>query len=117
MMRATTRQKKGSLSRRNSVRTTLCLVFLTGFLFVSPSFSQPPDPSQIPEPQIAYALHASFDPDLTDNQPSLCTTSGTVSIPWFHFYAGWKDGAPAFFSVDWVLIEELTDIHTPPPTG
>jgi len=36
-----------------------------------------------------------------------------VAIPWCHFYAGWKDGAPAFFSVDWVRIEELTDIHPP----
>jgi len=69
MMRATTRQKKGALSRRNSVRTTLCLAFLTGFLFVSPSFSQPPDPSQIPEPQIACALHASFAPDPTASNP------------------------------------------------
>ncbi|MDW8030123.1 MAG: hypothetical protein RMK94_17230, partial [Armatimonadota bacterium] len=44
---------------------------------------------------------------------SQCTTSGTVAIPHFHFYAGWKDGAPAFFSVDWILIEELTSEHTP----
>jgi hypothetical protein len=81
--------------------------------FVTKTFSQPPDPSQIPEPQIAYALHATWDPDLTDNNPSVCTTSGTVAVPWFHFYAGWKDGAPAFFSVDWVLIEELTTEHEP----
>jgi hypothetical protein len=83
------------------------------FPFATKSFSQPPDPSQIPEPQIAYALHATWDPDLTDNNPSICTTSGTVAVPWFHFYAGWKDGAPAFFSVDWVLIEELTSDHQP----
>jgi len=81
--------------------------------FASLSFPQPPDPSQIPEPQIAYALHATWDPDLTDNNPSICTISGTVAVPWFHFYAGWKDGAPAFFSVDWILIEELTNEHQP----
>ena len=81
--------------------------------FVTKTFSQPPDPSQIPEPQIAYALHATWDPDLTDNNPSVCTTSGIVAVPWFHFYAGWKGGAPAFFSVDWVLIEELTNEHQP----
>jgi hypothetical protein len=81
--------------------------------FVTKTFSQPPDPSQIPEPQIAYALHATWDPDLTDNNPSVCTNSGTVAVPWFHFYAGWKGGAPAFFSVDWVLIEELTNEHQP----
>jgi len=81
--------------------------------FATKSFSQPLDPSQIPEPQIAYALHATWDTDLTDNNPSICTTSGTVAVPWFHFYAGWKDGAPAFFSVDWVLIEELTTDHEP----
>jgi hypothetical protein len=81
--------------------------------FATKTFSQPPYPSQIPEPQIAYALHATWDPDLTDNNPSVCTTSGTVAVPWFHFYAGWKDGAPAFFSVDWVLIEELTNEHEP----
>ena len=44
---------------------------------------------------------------------SQCTTSGTVAIPHFHFYAGWKGGAPAFFSVDWILIEELTNEHEP----
>ena len=81
--------------------------------FATKTFSQPPDPSQIPEPQIAYALHATWDPDLTDNNPSICTNSGTVAVPFFHFYAGWKDGAPAFFSVDWVLIEELTNEHQP----
>jgi len=81
--------------------------------FATKTFSQPPDPSQIPEPQIAYALHATWDPDLTDNNPSICTNSGTVAVPWFHFYAGWKDGAPAFFSVDWVLIQELTSDHEP----
>gem|GEM_PF-3023543 len=81
--------------------------------FASLSFPQPPDPSQIPEPQIAFALHAQWDPDLTDNNPSVCTNSGTVAVPWFHFYAGWKEGAPAFFSVDWVLIEELTSDHEP----
>jgi hypothetical protein len=97
--------------RRNSARLTFSLLSLA--FFVSLSFSQPPDPSQIPEPQIAYALHATWDPDLTDNNPSVCTTSDTVAVPSFHFYAGWKDGAPAFFSVDWVLIEELTSDHEP----
>ena len=95
----------------NSVCLTFCLLLFSPF--TTKTFSQPPDPSQIPEPQIAYALHATWDPDLTDNNPSICTTSGTVAVPWFHFYAGWKDGAPAFFSVDWVLIEELTNDHQP----
>ena len=76
--------------------------------------AQPPDPSQIPEPQVTYALHAVWVPDLTVASPqSQCVTSGTVAIPHFHFYAGWKDGAPAFFSVDWILIEELTNEHDP----
>ncbi|MEJ7612850.1 MAG: hypothetical protein SQA66_04345 [Candidatus Fervidibacter sacchari] len=95
----------------NSVCLTFCLLLLSPF--ATKTFSQPPDPSQIPEPQIAYALHATWDPDLTDNNPSICTISGTVAVPFFHFYAGWKDGAPAFFSVDWVLIEELTNEHQP----
>jgi N-acetylmuramoyl-L-alanine amidase len=95
----------------NSVCLTFCLLLLIPF--ATKTFSQPPDPSQIPEPQIAYALHATWDPDLTDDNPSVCTTSGTVAVPWFHFYAGWKDGAPAFFSVDWILIEELTGDHQP----
>jgi len=95
----------------NSVCLTFCLLLLSPF--ATKTFSQPPDPSQIPEPQIAYALHATWDPDLTDNNPSICTNSGTVAVPSFHFYAGWKDGAPAFFSVDWVLIEELTANHEP----
>ena len=95
----------------NSVCLTFCLLLLSPF--ATKTFSQPPDPSQIPEPQIAYALHATWASDLTDNNPSVCTTSGTVAIPSFHFYAGWKDGAPAFFSVDWVLIEELTNEHQP----
>jgi len=92
----------------------LCLLVLFALSFASQSFPQPPDPSQIPEPQIAYALHAVWVPDLTVT-PSLsqCVTSGTVSIPHFHFYAGWKDGAPAFFSVDWILIEEPTNEHEP----
>ena len=51
------------------------------FPFASKPSAQPPDPSQIPEPQIAYALHAVWDTDLTDSDPSACTTSGTVAIP------------------------------------
>jgi len=82
-------------------------------LFRLPLLPPTPDPSQIPEPQIAYALHAVWDPDLTNNNPSVCITLDTVAIPSFPFYAGWKDGAPAFFSVDWVLIEELTSDHEP----
>jgi len=91
----------------------LTLSFLILSPFAPETFAQPPDPSQIPEPQIAYALYATWDHDLTDNNPSICTNSGTVAVPSFHFYAGWKDGAPAFFSVDWVLIEELTSEHEP----
>jgi hypothetical protein len=104
-------RQREALSWRNSACLTFCLLSLA--FFASLSFSQPPDPSQIPEPQIAYALHATWNPDLTDNNPSVCTTSDTVAVPSFHFYAGWKDGAPAYFSVDWVLIEELTTDHEP----
>ncbi len=52
------------------------------FSLSSPSlFFQPPDPSQIPETQIAFTLHVTLDPDLTDNNPSVCTNSGTVAVP------------------------------------
>ena len=53
-----TAEKKGSLSRLNSVCLTFCLLLLSPF--ATKTFSQPPDPSQIPEPQIAYALHATW---------------------------------------------------------
>lgn len=73
-----------------------------------------PDPSQIPEPQVTCALHAVWVPDTTVKpSQSQCVTSGTVANPLFHFYAGWKDGSPAFFTVDWILIEELTNEHEP----
>ncbi len=81
--------------------------------FLSPTFSQPPWGGNLPEPQVTFALHAVWDLDLTDSNLSVCTTSGTVALPSFHFYAGWKDGMSAFFSVDWILIEELTDVHQP----
>jgi hypothetical protein len=58
-----TAKERLSLSRRNSARLTFSLLSLA--FFASLSFSQPPDPSQIPEPQITYALHAVWDPDLT----------------------------------------------------
>lgn len=104
-------QKRCSLSRR----VLLYLLAFFALCFASLSNSQPPfPPPNIPEPQVTYALHAVWVPDTTVT-PSLsqCTTSGTVAIPHFHFYAGWKDGAPAFFSVDWILIEELTNEHEP----
>ncbi|MDW8030040.1 MAG: hypothetical protein RMK94_16805, partial [Armatimonadota bacterium] len=50
---------------------------------------------------------------MTVSQPrSQCTTSGTVAAPHFHFYVGWK-GPLAFLVVDWILVEELTNEHTP----
>jgi len=91
----------------------LCLWALV-LPFLSPSFAQPPDPSQIPEPQIVYALHAVWVPDKTVTPATpKCVTEGTVAAPHFHFYTGWKDGAPAFFSIDWILIKELTSTHEP----
>jgi len=67
----------------------LYLLVFIALSFASKSFPQPPDPSQIPEPQIAYALHAVWTPDLTVTpSQSQCVTSGTVAIHHFHFYEG-----------------------------
>ena len=74
---------------------------MIGFLFVSPSLSQ-----------ISVALHASWDDDLTDNQPGYCVTSGTVAVPSFHFVVAYK--YPVMdVSVDWYRIEELPEQHVP----
>ena len=105
--------KTAALSRRGSPKRFFRLSSPLSHLILQ-SLPQPPHPPQIPEPQVTYSLHAVWTPDLTATPPqSQCATSGTVAIPHFHFYSGWKDGAPAFFSVDWILIEELTNEHEP----
>jgi hypothetical protein len=83
--------------------------------YTPPEGYMPPDEymQQMPEPEIAVSLHAVWDPDLTDDKPHVCTTSETVSAPWFHFVAGYKGGTPVSFKIDYVLIEELTEEHEP----
>ncbi len=77
---------------------------MLGFLFSSPSFSQ-----------IVVGLHASWKPDLTDNFPSQCVTSGTVAAPHFHFVAAFK--APVMgVSVDWIEVKEVTNVHPTTPS-
>ena len=49
---------------------------------------------------------------MTDDKPHVCTTSGTVSAPWFHFWAGWKGELPAFFVIDQVELREMSE-HEP----
>jgi len=71
-------KKRGSLCQPLGC-LIICLLLL--FPFATKSFSQPLDPPQLPAPQIAYALHATWDSDLTDNNPSVCATSGTVAVP------------------------------------
>ncbi|MCS7192854.1 MAG: hypothetical protein NZ937_07735 [Armatimonadetes bacterium] len=79
----------------------LCLFLALSSLFSSPSFSQ-----------ISVALHASWDNDLTDNNPGYCVTSGTVAIPYFHFIAAYQ--YPVIkVSVDWYRVEELPEQHIP----
>ncbi|MDW8029877.1 MAG: hypothetical protein RMK94_15975, partial [Armatimonadota bacterium] len=73
------------------------------FLFSSPSF-----------PQIAVGLHASWDNDLTDNNPSFCVNSGTVAAPHFHFVAAFKFPVMGV-SVDWIEVKEVTNEHPVTP--
>jgi hypothetical protein len=82
--------------------------------YTPPEGYMPPDEymQQMPEPEIAVSLHAVWDPDLTDDKPHVCTTSGTVSAPWFHFWAGWKGELPAFFVIDQVELREMSE-HEP----
>jgi hypothetical protein len=73
-------------------------------LFASPSFAQ-----------IATALHAYWDSDLTDSNPGSCVTSGTVANPLLHFVVAYKSPI-VNVSVDWTKIEEQPTQHVPSQT-
>ena len=66
--RATTGQKRGS-SRCNFVWLLLFPFFMLTFL--SPASTQPPWGGNLPKPQVAFALHTVWDPDLTDDNPAI----------------------------------------------
>ncbi len=87
--------------RWNLGRTALGLILLL-CLSASPSFAQ----------QIVTAVHARWDPDLTDTNPATCATSGTVANPVFHFVAAYKYPIISV-SVDWVRVEEQPEQHVP----
>jgi hypothetical protein len=57
-------------------------------------------------------LHASWDPDLTDDQPGACVTSGTVALTAFHFLAAYQYPVVGV-SVDWTRLDEQTGEHAP----
>ncbi|MCS7277970.1 MAG: hypothetical protein NZ531_03885, partial [Aquificaceae bacterium] len=65
-------------------------------------------------PQIVVGLHASWDNDLTDNNPSVCVNSGTVAAPHFHFIAAFKFPVMGV-SVDWIEVKEVTNEHPVTP--
>ncbi len=98
-------EREGSLSLSANFGTAraskLALLLLCLFAFCSPSF-----------PQVAVALHANFDPDLTDNQPPVCVSQGKVAAPTFHFIIAYR-GPVVQVGVDWVKIEELPEQHVP----
>ena len=59
-------------------------------------------------------VHANWDPDLTDNNPSVFVTSGTVAAPHFHFIAAYKFPVMGV-SVDWIEVKEVTNVYPTTP--
>ncbi len=70
-------------------------------LFACPSFAE-----------IHVAVHANWDPDLTDTTPASCDNPGPVANPHFHFVAAYKYPVMSV-SVDWVKVEEQPEQHVP----
>ncbi|MCS7254962.1 MAG: hypothetical protein RMK18_12565, partial [Armatimonadota bacterium] len=74
------------------------------------------EPIDFGEPELKSELHVFWDADFTDQTPWVCTKGGKVAAPLFHFIVGYKhQGPPIFFTIDWVMVEELTNAHDVEP--
>ena len=91
-----------SLSHQSTLRQTVFGLSLLLLCFCAPpSFAQ-----------IVTAVHANWDPDLTDANPSICATSGTVANPTLHFVAARRYPVSSV-SVDWMRVDEQPEQHVP----